>query len=288
MATVKMKGIDVSYWQGKPVGSRYKKFKAAGWDFIIARIGYASGGVRASDSTFDHNYKYSKKYGLKFGVYFYSNAKCAADGEADAKYVLKLLKGRKLELPIWLDMEDNATSGKASKKNLAAACKAFCETIEKAGYKAGVYASTSWFQGKIGNLGRIRKWVAQYNDRCTYDGHYDMWQYSSTEMVPGFSGRRDANKCYSTFTEIPKPLEGYSGTFPKLPKRGYFRRGDKGAQVKILQKFLRWAIGSGIAVDGIVGEKTINAVVAFQDEVGIYEDGLFGKNCLSEAKKFKK
>lgn len=285
---VQMKGIDVSYWQGKPLGARYKKFKDSGWDFIIARIGYADGGVRGSDSTFDHNYKMCKKYGLKFGVYFYSNAKSAKDGEADAKYVLGLLKGRKIDLPIWIDIEDNATSGKASKASLTAACKAFCDAIEKAGYKSGVYASTSWFQNKIGELGRIRKWVAQYNDRCTYNGNYDMWQYSSEETVPGFLGRRDVNKCYATFTEIPKPLKSYSGTFPKLPSRGYFKRGDKGTQVKYMQLFLRWAIGSGIAADGIVGEKTINAVVAFQDEVGLYEDGLFGKNCLSAAKKFKK
>lgn len=208
MATVKMKGIDVSYWQGKPLGSRYKKFKAAGWDFIIARIGYAEGGIRYPDSTFAHNYDMAVKYGLKIGAYFYSNAKNAADGEKEAQYVLQLLQERSLDMPVWIDMEDNATSGKAAKANLAAACKAFCRTIEEAGYMAGVYASTSWLQTKIGNLGNLRKWVAQYNDRVTYKGSYDMWQYSSTAAVSGFSGRRDANRCYveydSNFLIKPK------------------------------------------------------------------------------------
>ena len=201
MATVKMKGIDVSYWQGKPSLSSFKKFKNAGWDFIIARIGYTSGGMRYPDSTFETNYKNSNSAGLRIGAYFYSNAKSAADGEKEAKYVIDLLEGRSLNMPIFIDMEDSATSGKASKSNLAAACKAFCETIEDAGYMAGVYASTSWFQSKIGSLGDLSKWVAQYNDRVTYSGDYDMWQYSSTTTVSGFSGRRDVNKCYAEYDD---------------------------------------------------------------------------------------
>lgn len=284
MTTVKMKGIDVSYWQGKPMGSRYKKYKTAGWDFIIARIGYASGGGKASDSTFDHNYKMCRKYSIKIGVYFYSNARTAKEGKAEADYVIKLLKKRKLDLPVWIDMEDNATSGKATKSQLAAACKAFCAAMEDAGYTAGVYASTSWFTSKIGSLGSLRKWVAQYNDRCTYSGSYDMWQYSSTEIVPGFSGRRDVNKAYTLFDSKTPALKGYTGTFPKLPSRGYFKSGDKGTQVKYLQKLLNWLVNAGLAVDGIIGQKTINTVRAFQEDTGLVEDGLFGKNCLAKAK----
>lgn len=288
MDTVKLKGIDVSYWQGKSAGYRYKKFKDAGWDFIIARIGYADGAVYYPDSTFEHNYKMCRKYGIKFGVYFYSNAANATRGRAEAQYVLKLLKKRKIDLPIFIDMEDNATSGKASKANLAAACKAFCNTIKAAGYKSGVYASTSWFQSKIGNLGSLTKWIAQYNDRVTYNGSYDMWQYSSTATVPGFSGRRDVNKAYTLFDGSAPVRKAYTGTFPKLPIRGYFKSSDKGTQVKCLQKLLNWLTGSGLVVDGIVGSKTINAVYKFQEDTGLYEDGLFGKNSLAKAKRIKK
>ncbi len=287
MKTVKMKGIDVSYWQGKPLGGRYKKYKAGGWDFIIARIGYASGGVKAPDSTFDHNYKMCKKYGIKIGAYFYSNARNAKEGKAEADYVIKLLKKRKLNLPVWIDVEDNATSGKASKSQLTAACKAFCAVMEAAGYKAGVYASTSWFTSKIGSLGSLRKWVAQYNNRCTYSGSYDMWQYSSTATVPGFSGRRDVNKAYTLF-EGKTSTKAYTGTYPKLPSRGYFKSGDKGTQAKYLQKLLNWLTGAGLAVDRIIGQKTINAVRMFQEDTGLLEDGLFGRNSLAKAEKMKK
>ena len=37
--------------------------------------------------------------------------------------------------------------------------------------------------------------------------------------------------------EKPDTKKGYTGTFPTLPTRGYFKKGDKGTQVKNLQKF---------------------------------------------------
>jgi peptidoglycan hydrolase-like protein with peptidoglycan-binding domain len=80
----------------------------------------------------------------------------------------------------------------------------------------------------------------------------------------------------------------YAGTFPTLPSRGYFKKGDKGTQVKNLQKFLNWALDLKLSVDGIIGDATINAVKQFQKEVKIYVDGLFGKDCLSKAKTYTK
>jgi hypothetical protein len=80
----------------------------------------------------------------------------------------------------------------------------------------------------------------------------------------------------------------YTGTFPTLPSRGYFKKGDTGTQVKNLQNFLNWALDLNLVVDGIIGNATINAVKQFQKKVGIYADGLFGKTSLSKAKSYTK
>lgn len=85
-----------------------------------------------------------------------------------------------------------------------------------------------------------------------------------------------------------KKVTTYTGTFPKLPSRGYFKKGDKGTEVKNLQKFLNWALDLKLGVDGIIGNKTINAVKEFQKITGIKVDGLFGKDCLAKAKTFTK
>lgn len=82
--------------------------------------------------------------------------------------------------------------------------------------------------------------------------------------------------------------KAYTGTFPTLPKRGYFRKGDTGAQAKYLQKLLNWAAGTKLTVDGIIGAKTIAAVGTYQKKYSLTIDYLFGKKCLAKAKTIKK
>ena len=80
----------------------------------------------------------------------------------------------------------------------------------------------------------------------------------------------------------------YSGTFPKLPSRGYFKKGDKGTQVKYLQKFLNWYGNYKLEVDGEIGNLTLNAVKDFQKKNKLVVDGLFGAKSLAKAKTIKK
>lgn len=96
----------------------------------------------------------------------------------------------------------------------------------------------------------------------------------------------EANKIngYTTTTTGKK----YTGTFPTLPERGYFKTGDTGTQVKYLQKFLNWYGGYGLVIDGEVGDKTIAAVKKFQTATSLTVDGKFGAKSLAKAKTVKK
>lgn len=82
--------------------------------------------------------------------------------------------------------------------------------------------------------------------------------------------------------------KGYTGVFPTLPSRTYFKNKDKGQQVKYLQMFLNWANGDKLVVDGIIGPKTIASVKKFQKNNGLVVDGLFGKKSLAKAKSITK
>ena len=95
------------------------------------------------------------------------------------------------------------------------------------------------------------------------------------------------NDFYKYFNAITCE-SNYTESFPTLPRRGYFKNGDKGEQVKLLQKFLNWAINVKLSVDGIIGPKTIAAVKEFQSKVVIKTDGLFGKNSLTKARNYTK
>lgn len=75
----------------------------------------------------------------------------------------------------------------------------------------------------------------------------------------------------------------YKKALPKLPARGYFKKGDKGEEVKKLQRGLNWAnsgtIRTPLVIDGEVGDKTIAEVVFFEMLHDKAVDGEFGKVC---------
>lgn len=81
----------------------------------------------------------------------------------------------------------------------------------------------------------------------------------------------------------------YTGEFPTLPARGYFKKGDKSKEVIKLQKLLNWALDIKLQTDGSYGSITKDAVVRFEKLVGAKKkNGLFGGNDLKSAKAYTK
>ena len=200
--SVKHKGMDISAWQGNISKANFEKAKNAGIQFVILRLGYTGSSSKKPtiDSVFENNYKNAIAAELPVGVYFYSLATSDSKAKEEANFCIANLKGKTITYPVYIDMEDNTYQGKKSKSTLASVCNTFCNTIATAGYKPGVYASLSWFNNKIGAISAPHsKWVAQYNKTCDYKGAYDMWQYSSSESVPGIASRTDVNWCYKKF-----------------------------------------------------------------------------------------
>lgn len=91
-------------------------------------------------------------------------------------------------------------------------------------------------------------------------------------------------------TPTPEP-QGYTGEFPKLPTRGYFKKGDKGKEVTKLQNLLMW-ISPGclprFGADGEYGNECYNAVKVCQSILKVKVDGLWGKASQNAAKAYKK
>lgn len=185
-------GIDVSKHNGN---INWQKVKNAGVQFAILRIGYGMY-ENQKDVQFENNYKGATSVGIPVGVYTYSYAKSIAEAQREADCVIKWLNNRKLQLPVYFDIEDRSQQN-IDKATLNDMCIAFCNKIEKAGYWAGIYANKYWSTSIISGaeLGkRYTYWVAQYSNSCTYNGPYAVWQYSSSGRVDGISGNVDLNK----------------------------------------------------------------------------------------------
>ena len=202
------KGIDVSYWQGN---IDWNKVKKAGIEFAIIKAGGSDAGTY-TDSKWEANYKGAKAAGIPIGAYYFVGKDCvtAAAGKADAERFLKILKGKQLEYPVYMDNEAQPASAKVG---ITEATIAFCETMESAGYFVGVYGSAvSGFKERMDDskLTPYAHWVAQYTRKCSYKGKYGIWQYSSKGSVDGISGNVDLDYGYVDYPAIIKS-GGFNG-----------------------------------------------------------------------------
>lgn len=187
------KGIDVSKYQ---LIIDWQKVKNQ-IDFAILRVGYGKLDHQ-KDPYFERNFNECKKLNIPVGVYHYTYATNISEAKQEARLVIKWLKEKKLDLPVYFDIEDSKLE-KLGKNLLTEICIAFCEEIENAGFWAGIYANKYWLSNvldssKLEQLYTI--WVAQYNVECTYKGKYDIWQHSSSGKIDGINGFVDLNIMY--------------------------------------------------------------------------------------------
>lgn len=201
-----LKGIDISKWQGT---IDWAKVKDNGIDFAILRAGYGGNNTAYDDKYYEKNAAGCEKVGMPYGVYLFSYADSVADAISEADHVIRLVKGKKLSYPVFYDLEDAKTTGKCSNALILEIAKAFTEKVEAAGYTVGIYANKSWNTTKLTDKWYDTKprWIAQYNSKCTYEGKYDIWQYTSSGKVDGINGNVDMNYCYTDFVKTVTTVE---------------------------------------------------------------------------------
>lgn len=190
-----MIGIDVSSWQENIDWDRVK----SQIDFAILRLGYIGNNENKLDDKFERNYNECRRLGIPIGVYVYNYVRSEGRIKEAAQWTINNLKGKQIQLPIYLDMEDAsiASIGKGALTNL---CIAFNTVIEQAGYWAGVYANLNWYNNYLDKdeiKRRYTTWIAHYGvDENKYNGQYDMLQYTDKGKVSGINGNADMNNMY--------------------------------------------------------------------------------------------
>ena len=196
------KGIDVSVHQGD---IDWKTVKNSGITFAIIKAGGSDAGFY-KDSKFEKNYTNAKAVGMPVGAYYYVGSGCTskADGIADAKRFLEIIKGKTFEYPVYIDLEATSPSAKACATE---ACIGFCETMENAGYYCGIYASdVSGFNDRLdlSGLSKFDKWVARYGSKPVVVKSYGIWQKSDSGRINGINGNVDLDEAYKDYPTIIK------------------------------------------------------------------------------------
>lgn len=119
-----------------------------------------------------------------------------------------------------------------------------------------------------------------------------LYNKAGGRVLAGLARRREAeHKLFCT----PVEKQGYSGKYPDLPKRGYYKYGDGiyslksyQTQIKRVQRLVNWVMDYSLVVDGEYGQKTDKAVTGLQKRFGLQPNGCFGNKCLKACKNFKK
>lgn len=181
--------IDVSEHQGAIDWNKVKSHI----DGAIIRCGYGDDITSQDDKQFGRNLSECERLKIPKGVYLYSYATTETQAKSELAHILRLIKGHTFELPIFLDVEEPGTESFSPK-----ACKIICDGLKEAGFTAGVYSSTYWWNNYLNNVKDYIRWAAQWNTTCTYNGNYLIWQYG-TENIDGINGEVDANIYYGDF-----------------------------------------------------------------------------------------
>ena len=203
MAKTEYKGIDVSAHQGK---IDWNKVAAYGLDFAIIRITEAG---NIADSQFENNFAGCNKHKIPVGVYKYSYAMTVAEIQSEARKVVSTLNGRKIQFPVFLDLEHHNQRALGS-ESIHKMAEAFRKIIVDAGYKFAIYCNVDWYNTVIcSHLKKYEFWIARYPQ---YDNGWLLerlrpewgvgWQYSSKAKIPGINGNVDRNVFYTLYDEI--------------------------------------------------------------------------------------
>ena len=204
-------GVDVSDLQGE---IDWEAVRQDGVEFAILRIGYrgyTKGGLFVDDR-FAANYVSARKAGLRVGVYFYSQAITQEEAVEEARYVLELLDGVTLELPVYFDWESNPNFSERRTTGYAGDAVgqwalAFCREIERGGYAAGVYFNQRYGYSimHLENLTDYSFWIAEYQDWQSFSYAADLWQFTGQGAVEGIKTVVDLNLMYAPEVDDENP-----------------------------------------------------------------------------------
>lgn len=218
-----VKGIDVSKWNSLDKKAiDWTQVKASGVQYVIIRAGYRgqTSAKMYADPYFETHIEGALAAGLQVGVYFYSQAITEQEALEEASFLLSIIKDYKLTYPVCFDWEpvsgSRAGEAKLTKAQASAVARKFLSTMEGYGYESMLYsyhsAIKTYFNTEL--LNDYKVWMAYYfkaykdngveykaGDRLPETSYpFQMWQYSSTGIVPGIQGVVDMNVSFFSYT----------------------------------------------------------------------------------------
>ena len=198
-------GVDVSFYQGE---IDWEAVAADGVEFAMIRCGYrgSESGTIVVDEQFENNIEGALAAGLDVGVYFFSQSTGAIEAAEEANFVLDLISGYDITMPVAFDWEplEGSRAEDIDRSELTASAVVFCEMVKDAGYTPCVYLYryTGYYENMMERLADYELWVGALGSWPDFYYRHMLWQFSMTGRVEGIDADVDLD-----YQFIPRPAD---------------------------------------------------------------------------------
>lgn len=207
-----IKGIDISHHNG------LMNLDAAAKDGVEFVFIKASEGEKYRDPNFRLNYDKARHAGMKVGAYHFF--RFDRDGTAQAINLHEVIKYRKLDLGVVIDVERNNNAKGVSDKVIKERLAAMIDYLQMRGHRIMLYSNAEGYHELLHEeFGGMPLWVCSFK-RTPINREWDFWQYYHHGEVAGVKGEVDLNvfsgsrEEWEQYLRDNKPL--YSDTISPL------------------------------------------------------------------------
>lgn len=192
-------GIDISAHNGIV---NFEKLAADSIDFVIIK---ATEGATFKDRNFTDNYRRAGKAGLKVGAYHFF--RFDTPGHMQALNLLHSIRGRKLDLPLAIDVEEWTNPDDEPVEAVLGRLWEMTDYLTSHGYPLMIYTNKKGLAKYFGDGTRqVPLWLCTFSEpdpSC----RWAIWQHTHRGRVNGIDGHVDINTFNGTRTEFEDWIE---------------------------------------------------------------------------------
>lgn len=193
-------GVDLSSRDGE---IDFEALHEAGVRFAILRAGYrgASSGDLIEDAYFKENARKALLAGIEVGAYFFSEAVNEREAIEEASALLEITGNSTVSYPLFIRFDNAGEYSRTWGLNVDVrntVLEAFAETVESKGKVPGVYIPLSWSGTQIDDnlVKKYIYWMSDYSKIPSYNGYFDIWQYTYDGTIKGIDKEFTFNASY--------------------------------------------------------------------------------------------
>ena len=184
-----VRGMDLSSHNGE---IDFSRIAADSIDFIMLK---ATEGTSFKDPRFHSNYLQARKSEIK-AVGAYHFFRFDTDGEMQAINFLNSLRGKTLDLPAVIDLEEWSNPSGIPTEEIVKRLRAMIECLHRNGHNVMFYTNKDGYERFLkGRFDEYPLWICSFTDPPLDDGNirWSLWQYSHQGWTEACNSEVDMN-----------------------------------------------------------------------------------------------